>query len=229
MKLKAIAAITITLSAVIVMPLQAASSTTPDKTKRAASRDATLQEKAERTVGQSPAKSTAKKLDSSSRTVLHQAGPPLRQVHPRPQVSDLEPATQQFTPPVITEPTSGYICCAHRQGQSVAISSELDVSGEGLPGHLIRVRVELKNGDSRSSITNERVRVDDDGRWRVRWLEVSADNVYTNSAFIEINATQYFPATQVRQEDDEAHAEPVFLRYRTPARPPMGATSTSGN
>jgi hypothetical protein len=229
MQLKTIAAVAITWSTVITLPLQAAQPATPNQVKLAASHDATIPKKAERTIGQSAPKQRVKKVDTSSNAVLHEADPQLRQIHKRPQVSNLEPAVKQLTPPVITEPTSGYICCAQRQGQNVSISSELNVSGEGLPGHLIRLRVELKNGDSRSTITNERVRVDDDGRWRVRWLEVSASDVHTNSAFIEINATQYFPATQVRQEDDEAHAEPVFLRYRTPPRHPLGATSTSGH
>lgn len=174
-------------------------------------------------------KRASKEADNSSSMKMELANPPLREVTRKPMARDLKLVGGQFTPPVITDPTSGIACCASGyHGIPIRIKTEFDVSGEGLPGHTVKVWANLENNGARSLIKHTRATVGDDGRWRAMGFKVSSDDMDTASGFVEINATQIFPATEVRQPDDEAHAEPVILKYRTPKTPPMGAASSSG-
>ncbi|MGV8942032.1 MAG: hypothetical protein ACOH1P_10930 [Lysobacter sp.] len=141
----------------------------------------------------------------------------------------LEPVAGQLTPPVITDPVSGPACCATEWGDKLKATTEFDVSGEGLPGHLVRVRANFTNGDSTTQIKNERVRVGSDGHWTVRRFKASTSDLVRGSQQIEINATQYIPATRVREPDGEAHAVPVILRFNEPRRRgPAGQAASSG-
>lgn len=146
------------------------------------------------------------------------------------ELPSLQPAAGLHARPVITSPVSDFrACCAKWLGDKIEMSAKFDVEGTGSPGNKVRVRVDLHNGDSTYSIKNERVTVNPQGHWRLRWVKVSSPDMNTNSGFIEINATEYFPATQVRTPDAEAHAKPVNLSFRTPAPPPSRQSHSEGH
>ncbi|MGY1424456.1 hypothetical protein [Lysobacter sp. A289] len=166
--------------------------------------------------------------------VMRAANPQLQQIQPvqklqrAPRRGDLELVPGQLSRPVITDPTdTSNMCCAQNYGSSVWASSEFDIHGEGVPGHLIKVRVDLNNDGSSYRVANKWTTVGEDGLWKVRWIEVSTKKL-KGGAFIEINADQIFPATEVRQPDGVAKAKPIRLEYRIPSRPAMGAASSSG-
>lgn len=168
-------------------------------------------------------KNDAKQAQQSSR-VVQGVNPDMRAMPKKPT---LERVGDQLTPPIITDPAGGYICCASNGSQGEEVNANFEVSGEGLPGHTIRVRAALDNSGNITQIKNTRTTVADDGHWKVRGFSLQMSGVWTNSAVIEVNATQYFDATEVRQPNGEAHAEPVYLRFRTPKRRPMGQAATS--
>lgn len=202
MQLKLLASMTLGLSAAMALPIHAAQ---PSPT------------------------GAAQDAPRTSPGVMQQVESPLRAVPAKPKARNLKLAPGQHAKPVITAPVGPYTCCASRMGNKIEVNTEFDVTGTGTPGHTVRVRVDLDNGGTKSAVKNQRVTIDPQGHWKLRWVKVSSPDMNTNAGFIEINATEYFPATQVRQPDGEAHAKPAYLRFRTPAQRPMGqAASHSG-
>lgn len=244
MQIRSQSLLALSFFATMAMPLQAAQPAIASAAMQDASRLATPEkEPVRKRVNKLPvdrrasmeAKEAAKEADSSSSMVLQGSDLQIHEMKPKLEKAQNPLIISDPTgpPPVITDPgRSGYVCCATRARtyeQEVSISTTFHVSGDGLPGHRIKTRVFLNNNGSRSFVDDDTVKVGADGHWKSRKYQVTSPDMNTNSGSVEITATQYFPPTRVRQPAGEADAQPVFLRFRTPSRHPMGqAGSSSG-